>query len=502
LNKFKKKYSAFYLTKLVKNMNKQELNIGNNFFGHKFNISEKKKLEITIKQKFNNNNNNFYINFFYSYGKSNKLSIPLPNSWYIYLKNNNFLINYTLSRYFFSLFVIKSFLRSQYFILRNIFFNNFPKFNKAAIFMNMNNKTFGNPNLADDIVDQLKSKKIINHDELIILNTNKLILSKNFKNKYNVTHSIFPRINFFQSANLLFYNLIAILQFFIYFFTNKFEKILILEELIYLKYYSLLKISKNKYKYFFHNIGLGYKPFWTHFHESNFENIFMYCYSANMEHFQFSKKNKYYPHSNFDLLNWKSYILWDNYQKKYIEKYNLVQSNYYSLGYINWLGSKKLNIKNNSKFKIAIFDVTPMRISLYASHGHCIPLYYSKEIYKKFYKDINDVSLNFTDISLYRKPKRKTDNNFIGNNFISNIDKKLLKNYTTLDYETSITDIIKFCQITICMPFTSPALIAKYFNSRVIFYDPTNIINIKTYHGIEIIKTKLNLLNYLKDNLR
>ena len=45
-------------------MNKQELNIGSNFIGHKFNISEKKKLEITIKQKFNNNNNNFYINFF------------------------------------------------------------------------------------------------------------------------------------------------------------------------------------------------------------------------------------------------------------------------------------------------------------------------------------------------------------------------------------------------------------------------------------------------------
>ena len=483
-------------------MNKQEFNIGYNFIGHKFNISEKKKLEITIKQKFNNNNNNFYLNFFYSYGKSNKLNIPLPNSWYNYLKNNKFLINYKFSRYLFSLFVIKSFLRSQYFILKNLFFNNFPKFNKAAIFMNMNNKTFGNPNLTHDIIDQLKSKKIINHDEKIILNTNKLIFSKKIKNKYNVTHSIFPRINFLHSVNLLLYNLIVILQFFIFFFTNKLEKILILEELIYLKYYSFLKINKNKFKYFFHHTGMSYKPFWTHFHESNFENIFIYFYSSNIEGIQFSKKHKYYPHTNFDLLNWKSYILWDNYQKKYIEKYNLIQSNYYSLGYINWLGSKKLNLKNNSKYNIAIFDVTPMRVSLYASHGHCIPLYYSKEIYKRFYKDINELYLNFKNISLYRKPKRKTDNNFIGNNFISNIDKKLLKNYTTLDYETSITDIIKFCQITICMPFTSPALTAKYLNSKVIFYDPSNTIDIKTYHGIKIIKTKSSLFNYFKENLR
>ena len=153
--------------------------------------------------------------------------------------------------------------------------------------MNMNNKTFGNPNLTHDIIDQLKSKKFINYDEKIILNTNNLIFSKKLKNKYNVTHSIFPRINFLHSVSLLLYNLIVILQFFIFIFTNKLEKILILEELIYLKYYSFLKINKNKYKYFFHNTGMGYKPFWTHFHESNFENIFIYFYSSNIEGIQF-----------------------------------------------------------------------------------------------------------------------------------------------------------------------------------------------------------------------
>ena len=43
--------------------------------------------------------------------------------------------------------------------------------------MNMNNKTFGNPNLTHDIIDQLKSK-FINHDEKIILHTNNLIFQK------------------------------------------------------------------------------------------------------------------------------------------------------------------------------------------------------------------------------------------------------------------------------------------------------------------------------------
>ena len=52
------------------------------------------------------------------------------------------------------------------------------------------------------------------------------------------------------------------------------------------------------------------------------------------------------------------------------------------------------------------------------------------------------------------------------------------------------------------MPFTSPALTAKYLNSKVIFYDPSNTIDIKTYHGIKIIKTKSSLFNYFKDNLR
>ena len=47
--------------------------------------------------------------------------------------------------------------------------------------MNMNNKTFGNPNLTHDIIDQLKSKKFINYDEKIILNTNNLIFSKKIK---------------------------------------------------------------------------------------------------------------------------------------------------------------------------------------------------------------------------------------------------------------------------------------------------------------------------------
>lgn len=498
--KIKKNFSPFYLNQLIKEFNKLELPINFNFKRYNLKIVDKKNMLICIKQKFNNNNKNFYINFFYSYGKFNTISTPLPCNWYEHLQTKKFKINYFYSRYLFSLFTIKCFIRSQVFVVKNLIFNNFPNVNNYSILLSLDHELIGNKKDSDNLIDQLKINKIIKKDENIIINSNKFYFKKNVRNKYYVTHSIFPNLNIFNGFKFLLFNFYMFIIFFFYLFSNNFEKIIILEELIYYKYYKYISTKIKKNKYFYSNTNLEYKPFWTYDHEIKNENVFVYFYSSNMEHFQFNDKFKFLPLTSLDILKWKTYIVWDNYQKNYLNKFNTIKSKYYNFNYINWLDSRHISL-SDKKNNIGIFDVTPMRISLHLSHGWCIPYYYSKNLYVNFYKDIQFVSSQFKNIQLYRKPKREILSIFINQAFINNVKNRFMKNIISLDSDISIKKIVQGCNIVVCMPFTSPALIAKHYKKNVVYYDPTNTINLDSFHGIILIKNRDDLLEYFKNKL-
>lgn len=500
LIKIKNKYGGFYLIKLIKELNKISFEKQFNLSRLNLNRENKKNLVLSIKQKINSNNKIFYNNFFISVGKSDKLTIPLPELWIKHLKIKNLNINYLSSRYLFLLFCMRSFLRSQFFILKNLIFNNFPIYKKCSVFLNLDHKKIGN-NESINIIDQLIENNIISNDEKRIIHDNKFLFHKVKTNRYNITHSIFPKLYFHKRLLLFIYNISLYFKALLYIFINKFEYILLMEELLYFKYYSYLSSKKNNIKYFFHNTSLEYKPFWTYDHDKYSNNIFIYFYSSNMEDIQFSKDHISLPHTSLDLLHWKKYIVWDEFQKNYIEQFNKVESKYYIFGFINWLDSKPFTIPKKTKYSICVFDVFPMRISHHLKEGFCIPYYYSKKKYHDFYRDIEIATSNIKEITLLKKPKRSVNNKFISINFIENINNKYCKDYVSLDYDISINEIVKSCDLIICMPFTSPALIAKELGTKVIFYDPHGVISKTNHHQVKVIQTLNNLNNYLKKNL-
>jgi polysaccharide biosynthesis PFTS motif protein len=498
----KREFFIFYPLKLINELIKID-------FGNSLDILKKRteyfdELKICLMQKFINNNNNFYKNLFLSHGNfNNKLKLPLPNIWFKELNKKGYKINYFISRILFLNFCLKSILRSQLFVLKNLFFNNFPSIKAASIFLSIDAEDLNKNN--ENIIKQLIDHKIILHNEKIIINSRKIYFKQqDISNKYILSHSLFPKLLFFKQINFFLFNIKTIIYFILCIIFNKLEEVLAFEELIYLKYYSLIsKNDKTNIKYFFNNSNAHYKPLWTYKHEKKFENIFMYFYSANIENIQFSQKNYLDVHPSYNLLTWQKYIVWDEYQKNFIQHNSKRDSVFHILGSVDFFSRTDFTYKKNPDiYNIILFDVYPMRPTLYTTHGFCEPCYTSKKVFLEFYNDIYQSLKEYKNIKIYRKGKRKIKNNFLNNSFIYNFNNKYKNSIIKIDESISCKSIIKNFDIVICMPFTSPALIAKLLNKPVIYYDPTNSIKQNEYHGIKLLKNKNDLHNWLDKYLK
>ena len=119
----------------------------------------------------------------------------------------------------------------------------------------------------------------------------------------------------------------------------------------------------------------------------------------------------------------------------------------------------------------------------------CLPAYYySFKNLKKFYDDLCKITNKF-DINLVFKIKRiskYTDKNYV--NYIN----KLKKLGYIINEDYSSFDLIKSSEKVISMPFSSPSIVAKDFNIKSVFFDPTDKL---------IFLNKNKLFNYDVDIL-
>ena len=126
--------------------------------------------------------------------------------------------------------------------------------------------------------------------------------------------------------------------------------------------------------------------------------------------------------------------------------------------------------------------------------------YYTFEIVKKFYLDIISlIDKNFNIVLKRKRFSKDIDSSYM--NFIEKLTKR--ENIFEVDPSINPFKIISDKNIvkSICVPFTGPCYIAKEFEKKSLFYDPTGKI-INNYNDqIKIAKTKEELKNFIYEKI-
>jgi polysaccharide biosynthesis PFTS motif protein len=253
-------------------------------------------------------------------------------------------------------------------------------------------------------------------------------------------------------------------------------------------------------QYLFHNSSWIYRPLWTYEAEKKGAEILFYFYSTNCESFK-QETDHQIQANTWQLMNWPNYIVWDSYQKEFVERAVGFSSNITVAGNI-WFSSSTSKIETLPANSVAVFDVQPIRDTLYQSLGIDFE-YYLHETACSFLKDIHQV---LTTAGATMVLKRKRDiGSFAHPNYRNYI--KTLATYTNfigVDADLATQEVIKQCELVISMPFTSTALIARSLGKKSIYYDPTKKVmkDDRAAHGIEIIQGIDELKIWLFETLR
>ena len=251
--------------------------------------------------------------------------------------------------------------------------------------------------------------------------------------------------------------------------------------------------SKSPNFVIFHSGNCLIRPWWTFLVEGkNYKKVYTAFYSSNhFPHYSYDKKFAGVP-----LMTWNNYIFWTIEQKHWLEKINHYHKEYSIVGYFPFLG-RNIDLNKNKKI-VSIFPITPYdRKYLYKAIPEQ-PYYWSTKNCIKFLEDIM-LSVKDLDFEIYIKLKR--DNPNVDIRYIDFIKKlKNCKNITIISSDIAPISLIDKSDIIISPPFSSPSLIAKYFDKTTIYYDSTNNLPVvePTMKKIRIIKKFDELKNFIK----
>ena len=242
--------------------------------------------------------------------------------------------------------------------------------------------------------------------------------------------------------------------------------------------------------YLFHNSEPFYRPMWTYEVQKRGSRVLFYFYSTNIEIF---KTTSGYPVQNpWHLISWPYYLVWDEFQVDFIQRFNRCNSTIEKVGPI-WFSSNDVSV-NMPLNSIAVFDVVPRRWTGYISYGFSFD-YYVPNIANQFLNDIQ-VILSKNNAHMVHKIKRviKTTHKKYTMNLRG---LSCMPNYTGVSPKTDALQVIQKTKACISIPFTSTAIIAKQEGKPSVYYDPSGMIqkDDRAAHGIPV----LNGINELED---
>jgi polysaccharide biosynthesis PFTS motif protein len=251
--------------------------------------------------------------------------------------------------------------------------------------------------------------------------------------------------------------------------------------------------------YMFHNSGWIYRPLWTYEAERKGSKVAMYFYSTNCEPFKL--KGGYSPmHYGYRAMNWPRYLVWDNYQADFVRRATECRSQLDIVGPIWFQGaSKKIDV--SGEFAVAVFDVTPYRTVRYCTLG-LDSEYYTASVLTSFLEDIESVVRRYQGVVVW-KQKRNVGRS--AHPYYRHLLKRVEANAGILmiDTEVSAISVIRVCDVSISLPFTSTALIARDLGKPSIYYDPIGFImkDDRAAHGIPVISGRDALESWVEGHI-
>jgi polysaccharide biosynthesis PFTS motif protein len=234
--------------------------------------------------------------------------------------------------------------------------------------------------------------------------------------------------------------------------------------------------------YLFHNSAPFYRPMWTYELQRKGSRVLFYFYSTNNE--KYKTKDGFQVQNTWHLISWPYYLVWDQYQSDLVKRFAHGNPIVEDVGPI-WFSSNdvEISVPLNS---IAVFDITPYRVSRYIILGAQTEFIVPRAV-NQFLNDIQKV-LAQNNFTMMHKMKRINPNAHKKYNYnIRTLRER--SNYQQIHPDLDATQLIQKAAATISMPFTSTALIARHEGKPSVYYDPIGIIQVddRAAHGIPIL---------------
>jgi len=390
-----------------------------------------------------------------------------------------------------------------YYFIAFIFHRNLERRTKIIIF-GVEHLNFNNNEIRNNFIDFIKKYITItnNDDVLVSSNTFKVSIFKNFifrKHPYNIILNYGLKFDDFIKIQLLHMRYL-----FIFIRNSFFDKraAILARDFALMSLFDFSNSNKLIKSIIFTNTNLNYQPLWSsNYINKNFSTS-MFWYSENNHPVVSDSKennkyfNQYHPH--ISLLNIDNHYVWTKIFAKVLKKLTSAKK-VFIIGPILW---KNILIDNKSisnKKNIVIFDVTALSEEWKRNSGYS-DVFYTYKNMKKFILDIVDCKNSIKNLSKTKvilKPKRevilKNDIRYI--NFLKRLESE--KKIVIIDSTSDINDEIKQASFVICVPFTSPLILADYLKKDCIYYDPTGSIIPYEGQGKFLIKGKEELYKKL-----
>ena len=444
----------------------------------KFNIPINKSIfqrlfQLLIKEDFNQK----LINFFQ---KGTPISHPLPKEWIKILRKNG--VNVSIfSNFLFHLYKLKILMKSFHILFTCLDLDKNHNETNFNYLSNLNSNVFKNIDNSNNLF--MWFKNYFNDGEVNFFHDNKKIKNINISNHNLIYKRLIALNNVYLFPKLIF-------EYFVIFFKILFTNSILfflLDEIVKLKI-ALKKKNNLPNKILFDHSESVFKPLWTYYFESiNIKNI-VYFYSTNSVPIVYDKDKieKIFDYITYgwELMSWKNYFVWDDYQKDFFANFfNLEKLYFKSTGPIPF-GGKSFKFKSKKKI-ISIFDVSPYSNINYEKL--CLPeKYYNFKNIKKFYETIIKFNTNYHLVFKIKRINKYTDLNYL--RYIQFLKKE---GFDILD-DICPFSLIKSSSKVISLPFSSPSIIAKHCNVDSIFFDPTSKLTfLNDYkfvnHGVQIL---------------
>lgn len=417
---------------------------------------------------------------------NNKMIIPIPISWFYFLKSKKAKISYL----------------SLFFFLKNLFLNTFKGIREIFKLMKYEtNEKIRNTNYL--LVISFPEESLIQFkDSLTFINylrkksNNKIVNYQitNKKNSADFNLKEYPFFSISRKKRLKFFknSLFILLNTILNALKGNWYFCYLLPEIIKLSYYKLIE-NKPKEIIFSQSSSI-YRPIWT----ALCKNSSLLFYSTNNINYIFSDLTDGGIYPGFKSMSWNKYYTFSNSHKSFLEKCGinkkkiLVEKNCIPFTDVN----KKISLPKG--FNVAVFSLEPFSDEYLSSIGR--PLVFNNlDISRKI---ISDTLLwcEKNKANLIFKRKKSLDKiriNKAYDNFLKSLENKIF----FIDKDISVTKICKKVDCIISQPFTSTALFAREVKKPSIYYDSTCLFkkNQVASDGIKLLQGTKQLYKWLND---